>query len=56
MLPYDNRRMRLDRILLREKNQIFKLKNIYICAKEEIGFLLNSSDHFMLVCELELKD
>ncbi|KAL4441761.1 hypothetical protein ABPG74_008758 [Tetrahymena malaccensis] len=50
----DNRRMRLDRILLRQNSHLFKIIDIKIKAKENIGFNLCCSDHYMLLSEIQL--
>ncbi|CAI2371620.1 unnamed protein product [Moneuplotes crassus] len=49
LFPLDNRRMRLDRICLKNSNA-FDLIDIQMVAKERIdGFCLQSSDHFGLL-------
>jgi endonuclease/exonuclease/phosphatase family metal-dependent hydrolase len=57
MLPFDNRRMRLDRILVRKNNSIVKsVREMNVEGKEKLGWYLSASDHFMLLAELELQD
>ncbi|EAR97200.2 endonuclease/exonuclease/phosphatase family protein (macronuclear) [Tetrahymena thermophila SB210] len=50
----DNRRMRLDRILLRQNSHLFKIIDIQIKAQESIGFNLCCSDHYMLLSEIQI--
>ena len=57
MLPFDNRRLRFDRITVRKENEIVKsIKKMIILAKEKIGLFLCGSDHFMLLAIIELQD
>lgn len=51
---FDDRRMRLDRILLRKNCNLFKVYDIEILGKEKIGFGLSYSDHFLLLSHLKL--
>ncbi|KAL4488902.1 hypothetical protein ABPG72_005689 [Tetrahymena utriculariae] len=50
----DNRRMRLDRILLRQNSHLFKIIDTQIKAQESIGFNLCCSDHYMLLSEVQI--
>lgn len=50
----DNRRMRLDRILLKTGSSSFRPAEIEIRAKESIGCALNYSDHFMLSADFNI--
>lgn len=56
MLPFDNRRMRLDRICVRSGNNLFKVEDVVVKGKEKIGFGLSASDHFMLIGKFKLEN
>lgn len=53
---FDNRKMRLDRILLKKDSNLFAIKGIEILAKEKIGISLNCSDHFLLLSHLQIHE
>ena len=63
-LPFDNRRMRLDRILLKEGSLLFDIKEnekmkifgTNLIDKGKIWSYLNSSDHFGLFIELLINE
>ena len=57
--PYDNRKMRLDSILLKNKSNIFKeIKNVEIFGKDILPgkFILRASDHFGIISEFVFND
>ncbi len=57
LLPFDNRRMRLDRIAFLKDTTLFsEVQEVRVCATDKIGFCLAASDHFMLTANIALRD
>ncbi|EAS01646.1 endonuclease/exonuclease/phosphatase family protein (macronuclear) [Tetrahymena thermophila SB210] len=53
---FDDRRMRLDRILLRKSCNLFQIQDVKILGKEKIGIGLCASDHYLLLSILKINE
>lgn len=53
-LPFDNRRMRLDRMILHQESQNLEPKDVKIWANERIGCSLAPSDHYGMAVTIEV--
>ncbi|KAL4429107.1 hypothetical protein ABPG74_015135 [Tetrahymena malaccensis] len=54
VFKFDNRRMRLDRILIRQNCNLFQVQDVKILGQEKIGIGLCASDHYLLLSVLKM--